>query len=104
MALMQLTIVPLGTDSSGIGEYVADIQARLAEENFRFELTDMGTIIEGTSAELLELAARLAERPFEMGAKRVLTQISLDDRRDKQVGMGDKTASVKARLIDGAER
>ena len=99
MALMHLTIIPLGTNSPSVGEYVADIQKLLEKTDFPFELSDMGTIIEGNSEDLLKLAAQLAEMPFSKGINRVVTQISLDDRRDKKVSMGAKKASVADRLV-----
>jgi len=99
MALMHLTIIPLGTNSPSVGEYVADIQKILEKTDFPYELTDMGTIIEGNSEDLLKLAAQLAEMPFSKGINRVVTQISLDDRRDKKVSMGAKKASVADRLV-----
>jgi uncharacterized protein (TIGR00106 family) len=98
MALMYLTIIPLGTGSTSVGEYVADIQIALEESGFPYKLTDMGTTIEGSSRELLALAAQLAEMPFNKGVHRVVTQISLDDRRDKKVALGDKLVSVTERL------
>jgi len=98
MALMHLTIIPLGTASASVGEYVVDIQKALAQSGFPHKLTDMGTIIEGSSSELLALAGKLAEMPFKKGVQRVVTQISLDDRRDKKTGLGDKVASVAGRL------
>ena len=98
MALMHLTIIPLNTGSTGMGDYIADIQTVLAESGFPHTLTDMGTIVEGSSKELLALAAELAERPFGRGVDRVLTQLTLDDRRDRKVSLGDKRASVEARL------
>jgi uncharacterized protein (TIGR00106 family) len=98
MALMHLTVIPVGTGSQSLGEYVADIQKALAESGFPHKLTDMGTIVEGSSTELLALAAQLSEMPFKKGALRVVTQISLDDRRDKKVALGEKTASVAHRL------
>jgi uncharacterized protein (TIGR00106 family) len=100
MALMHLAIVPLGTNSSSVGEYVADIQKVLEKSGFSYELTDMGTIIEGNAEDLLKLAAQLAETPFSRGVNRVLTQISLDDRRDKKVSIGAKKASVADRLAN----
>ena len=99
MALMHLTIIPLGTDSPSVVEYVVDIQKALEKAGFPYELTDMGTIIEGNTGDLLKLAAQLAEMPFLKGVNRVSTQISLDDRRDKKVSLGDKTASVAKRMI-----
>jgi len=98
MALMHLTIIPLGTNSPSVGEYVADIQKVLEKSGFPYELTDMGTIIEGNTEDLLKLAARLSEMPFLKGINRVVTQISLDDRRDKKVSIGAKKAAVADRL------
>ena len=98
MALMHLTIIPLGTNSSSVGEYVADIQKVLEQSGFPYELTDMGTIVEGSTEDLLKLAAQLSETPFSRGVTRVLTQIGLDDRRDKKVSIGAKKASVTDRL------
>jgi uncharacterized protein (TIGR00106 family) len=98
MALMHLTIIPLGTDSASLGEYIAEIQDVIEKSGYPYKLTDMGTIIEGSSKELLTLAAQLSESPFNQGIHRVLTQINLDDRRDKKVALGDKVASVAARL------
>ncbi|MEA2083052.1 MAG: MTH1187 family thiamine-binding protein [Thermodesulfobacteriota bacterium] len=98
MALMQLTVIPLGTGSANLGEYVVDIQKALKQENANFELNDMGTVIQGETHDLLALAAKISELPFQKGVKRVVTQIIIDDRRDKQVAIGTKVASVKARL------
>jgi len=98
MALMHLTIIPLGTDSASLGEYIAEIQDVIEKSGYPYKLTDMGTIIEGSSKELLTLAAQLSESPFNQGIHRVLTQINLDDRRDKKVALGEKVASVAARL------
>jgi uncharacterized protein (TIGR00106 family) len=98
MALMHLTIIPLGTGSPSMGGYVADIQKTLEKSGFPYKLTDMGTIIEGNTKELLALAAQLSEIPFAKGVHRVVTQINLDDRRDKKVALGDKVVSVAAQL------
>ena len=98
MAIMQLTIIPLGTQTPSVGQYVAEIQQALRKEGVRHELTDMGTIIEGETEELLTLAARLHGLPFAHGVQRVVTQLTLDERRDMDVKLGDKTAAVQARL------
>lgn len=98
MAIMQLTIIPLGTRTPSVGQYVAEIEQALQREGVRHELTDMGTILEGAPQELLALAARLHALSFARGVQRVVTQIMLDERRDKDVKLGDKTAAVQARL------
>lgn len=97
MALMHLTVVPLGTGSPSLSEYVVEIQRAMEQEGVRFQLTDMGTVVEGAAAELLALAAKMHALPFAHGAQRVMTQITLDERRDKVVALGDKVAAVQAK-------
>ncbi|MBU0968709.1 MAG: MTH1187 family thiamine-binding protein [Proteobacteria bacterium] len=98
MALLQLTVIPLGTGTPSVGEYVADIQSALEKENVRFQLNDMGTLIEGEAKELLALVAKIYELPFQKGALRVVTQMVIDDRRDKHVAIGEKIDAVHKRL------
>lgn len=98
MALLQLTIIPLGTGSPSVGEYVADIQRALEKENVPFQLNDMGTLIEGEAGELLALVAKIYELPFQKGAQRVVTHMVIDDRRDRHVAIGDKIDAVRKRL------
>lgn len=98
MALLQLTIIPLGTGTPSVGEYVADIQRALEKENIPFRLNDMGTVIEGEAGQLLALVAKIYELPFQRGARRVVTQMVIDDRRDKHVAIGDKIEAVQTRL------
>ena len=98
MALMHLSVIPLGTGSASMGRYIADIQEALEQAGMPFKLTDMGTTIEGSSKELLALASRLSEIPFSQGVHRVVTQIILDDRRDKNIHLGDKITSVADHL------
>jgi len=98
MALLQLTMIPLGTGTPSVGDYVADIQRALEKENVRFQLNDMGTLIEGEAKELLALVAKIYELPFQKGAQRVVTHMVIDDRRDKHVGIGDKIDAVRKRV------
>lgn len=96
MALMQLTMIPIGEGVS-VGKFIAEIHRRLEEENAMFHLNDMGTVIEGEIHTLLELFAKIYETPFENGAMRVVTNITIDDRRDKIIHIGDKIEAVKKR-------
>lgn len=97
MALLQLTVIPIGSHTAAIGDYILAIHKRLSDTGATFELNDMGTLIEGEAIELLQLVISLYEIPFEEGAIRVITQISIDDRRDKKVKIGDKIRSITSR-------
>ncbi len=95
---MEISVVPLGTGSTSLGQYVADIKKFLESRGIPHTLTDMGTIIEGEVEELLRLARELHEIPFQAGAKRVYTNIRIDDRRDRQTHLGEKVERVIERL------
>lgn len=98
MAIMELTVIPLGTSTTSFSHFVAEIQRRLEKTGVAFELTDMGTIIEGEMTQLLDTLRVLHEIPFEMGEKRVYTIVKIDDRRDKKTCLGDKIRSVQNRI------
>lgn len=98
MALMQLNVTPLGTKTTSVGDFVAEFKKILEQQKISHVLTDMGTIIEGDIQELLDIAAKIHESPFQKGAMRVVTNIIIDDRRDKKVSLGDKVKSIQARL------
>ena len=98
MAIMEISVVPLGLGNPSVGDYVAQVIKYLQTEGIPHELTDMGTVIHGHAARLLKVAQVLHELPFERGVMRVVTHITIDDRRDKDVHLGDKIKSVKARL------
>jgi uncharacterized protein (TIGR00106 family) len=98
MAIMEISVVPLGLGDVSVGDFVAQVIKYLQAEGIPHELTDMGTLIHGHAARLLKVAQVLHELPFERGVNRVVTHITIDDRRDKDVHLGDKIKSVKARL------
>ncbi|MDP3947877.1 MAG: MTH1187 family thiamine-binding protein [bacterium] len=98
MPIMQISIIPLGTPTPSIGDYIALILKHLKENHIKYHLSPMGTTIEGTIEEILNTAKRIHELPFSEGAKRVLTTISIDDRRDKAVTMEEKVLSIERRL------
>lgn len=98
MALMEISVVPLGLGTTSVGDYIAPLVEYLQNNHIPYRLTDMGTVIEGAAADLLAWARVLHELPFRKGVQRVVTHITIDDRRDKKVALGDKTASVEARL------
>ncbi len=102
MAVVEISIVPLGTGNTSISPYVAACQKELRENSgdLKYELTAMGTIIEGDLDEILSLIRRLHEVPFSRGALRVSTSIKIDDRRDKKGTIEQKVKSVESKLKD----
>lgn len=97
--IAEITIVPLGTETTSLSQYVADIEKVLKKyADLKSELTPMSTVIEGNLDRILEAAREMHETPFLNGAKRVSTRLSLDDRRDKDASMKTKLESVISKL------
>ncbi|WP_446898621.1 MTH1187 family thiamine-binding protein [Clostridium sp. LBM24168] len=99
MAIAQATIVPIGTGSTSVSKYVANCHKILQnEKRIKYELTPMATVFEGDLDIILEVIRKMHEIPFQNGAERVITSISIDDRRDREASMSQKLNSVKEKL------
>jgi uncharacterized protein (TIGR00106 family) len=98
MAVMEISVVPVGTDSPSISRYVAECVAIVKEKGLRYEVTSMGTNVEGDLRDLLSAAEQMHELPFKRGAQRVVTSIKIDDRRDKRLSIRGKKEAVEKRL------
>ncbi|MBP1156571.1 MULTISPECIES: MTH1187 family thiamine-binding protein [unclassified Paenibacillus] len=102
MAIAEVTVIPVGTASTSLSGYVAEIQRVLLEEqssgSISFQLTAMSTIIEGEMDELLRVIRLIHELPFQTGAQRVCTNVKFDDRRDLKGTIKQKMNSVADRM------
>lgn len=99
LAIVEVSITPLGTGSTSISRYVADCHRVLEEEKrIAYQLTPMGTILEGDLNVIWEVIRKMHEVPFDKGAMRVSTYIKIDDRRDKHASMDQKMSSVREKL------
>jgi uncharacterized protein (TIGR00106 family) len=99
MAVISVSVVPLGTGSTSASPFVARCHEVLAgAEGIKYQLTPMATMIEGDLDVLLDVVKKLHGVPFDKGVMRVLTTVIIDDRRDKELTMDGKIASVEEKL------
>ena len=105
MATADLTVIALGRPDASASEYIAAIQRKLAaQDRVGYRMHAMGTSLEGSTRDILELVAELHATPFEQEIPRVYTVLKLDERRDKpNQTLEDKVASVDA-LLKGDDR
>ena len=105
MATADLTVIALGRPDASASEYIAAIQRKLAAQNrVGYHMHAMGTSLEGSTRDILELVAELHSTPFDQGVPRVYTVLKLDERRDKpNQTLEDKIASVEG-LLKGDDR
>jgi uncharacterized protein (TIGR00106 family) len=98
MAVAEISVVPVGTGSASISDYVAGAIRIVKASGLKFELTSMGTCVEGDVADILKLVHRMHEGGFDQGAVRVLTSLTLDDRRDKTLSIDGKKGAVRSKV------
>jgi uncharacterized protein (TIGR00106 family) len=97
--MIEVSVVPLGTETPSVSKYVAGAVKVLQEEkDIKYELTAMGTIMEGDLTRLLSLAGKMHQSAFAAGAMRVVTIIKIDERRDEVATMQSKLAAVRREL------
>ncbi len=98
MAILEISVVPIGTRETSLSSYVADCIRILKEEKVKYEFTSMGTNIEGDLKDLIRIALKMHQTPFKKGALRVLTTLKIDDRRDKVGTLTGKKKAVQYKL------
>ncbi len=99
MAIMELSVNPIGTQSASVARYVARaIEVVKRAEGVKYTLTPMGTVIEGELERLLALVPAMHEAVFNAGVPRVVTVMKIDDRRDKPTTMSGKMESLRKEM------
>ncbi len=107
MAIVDVVVIPVGTEGPSVSKYIAEIQTKLKEfkdqGKIDYQLTPMNTLIEGDLTDLFEVVQAIHELPFDKGLDRVCTNLRIDDRRDKKRKMNDKLKSVQKHLDNKGE-
>ncbi len=98
MAILEISVVPIGTKDPSLSSFVADCIRVLKKEKVHYELTAMGTNVEGNLKDLVRIGLKMHEVPFKKGASRVVTTLKIDDRRDKKGSIVGKKEAVQKKL------
>lgn len=100
MPVMEISIIPIGTKHTSISKYVVSSEKALKESKVDdCEITAMGTLVEAPSMQrLLRIAEKMHKKAIASGAKRVITHILIDDRKDKKLSIAGKVDSIKRKL------
>ncbi len=98
MAIVEVSIVPLGLKETSLSSHVARVLKVVRESSLSYELTAMGTILSGDLDEIWIILRKMHEACFEGGVARVLTHVKIDDRRDIAANPDQKIQSVLKKL------
>ncbi|MBA7604584.1 hypothetical protein ES703_11709 [subsurface metagenome] len=102
--IADIRVLPFGTETASVSHYVAACVNILNQApDISYQVTPMATMLQGPLERILELLQEMHELPFTMGVNRVITNISIDDRRDKQITMESKVKAVDEKLPTSPE-
>jgi len=95
MIIAQLSIVPVGKEVS-VSKYVKLVIETLKKENVKFETNAMATVIETEDLKtLFDVVQKAHNAVVASGADRVITELKIDDRRDKDATITSKLNALK---------
>ncbi len=88
MAIVQVSIIPVGTGKPSMSEEVSEALKPLqTEKDVTYQLNSIGTIMEGDLDKILDTVKSMHEAEFRKGVDRVHSILIIDERRDKPSSM-----------------
>ncbi len=95
-AEIQVAVLGVSTSMSG---FVAEAVRAMERAGVKYRVTPLGTAFEAESiGEVLRVCQEAHEAVAAMGVPRIVTHISIDDRREGSKGMEEKVEAVKSKL------
>lgn len=95
MAIVEVNIVPMGTTSPSISSYIADCCELVKKEtDVKYQITPMSTILEGDLDRVMDVVKKMHKVPFGDSVQRVVTSITIDERKDKPTSMESRVDAV----------
>ena len=98
MPLLEISIIPVGTDSTSFSSEVINAVRKLKGKELHYDVTPTSTIIEGDLEQLWQVAKEIHEEAISSGPNRVITNIRIDHRKDKKTDMKHQINTVEDAL------
>ncbi|MDG6258195.1 MAG: MTH1187 family thiamine-binding protein [Methanomicrobiaceae archaeon] len=97
MIIAEFSITPIGTETTSVGTYVQAALAELEQQGgIRAKPEAMGTVIEAENlGDLFRAVEKAHNALFDLGIQRVVTELKIDDRRDKEATIESKTEALR---------
>lgn len=94
--LAEFSIIPIGVGSS-IGDQLAEVLKIVDSSGLPYKVNPMGTVVEGKWDEVMKLVKKCHKTVMKTGT-RVVTTISIDDRKGKPKRIDEKVKSLERRI------
>ena len=94
--LVEFSIIPIGKGSS-IGDDIAKVLKIVDGSKLPYKINPMGTVVEGSWDDVVRLIKKCHNTVMK-NSERIITTISIDDRKGKPSRIEEKVRSVEKRL------
>lgn len=102
--IAQLSVYPIG-DGTSLGRFVRKGVSVIQQSGYKYEVGGMSTAIEVPDLDVLfDLVKKVHAAHVAEGAQRVLIDLKVDDRRDKEATIESKKVSAKQSAGGNRER
>ncbi|MCG0313322.1 MAG: MTH1187 family thiamine-binding protein [Calditerricola sp.] len=98
MAILEISVTPVGTGSSSFSALVTTACRIIEEKGLPYQVTPTATVMEGPLDQLLACVQDVHRACLQNGATRLVTHITIDDRLDKPLTMSQQVETVQAQL------
>lgn len=98
MPLLEISVIPVGKDSASFSSDVTSAVRKIEQRGLKYQVTPTSTVVEGEIDQLWEVAKEMHFDAMSNGTKRVVTNISVDHRTDKQMEMNQQVKTVEQSL------
>ena len=100
--MAEIFVTPLGTGEATIREYIRALVPRVEASGLAYQLTAMGTLVEGPLDRVLALVRDLHTATFDAagGTDRVVTHLRLDERRGEPLTLEGKIRGALGQRSD----
>lgn len=97
MAIVEVSIVPVGTGTPSVSRFVRAAVDVVKASGLEYEVTPMGTCLQGDWDLIFATIKQMHETLAAMGCTRLVTTIKVDDRRDRPTTMATKVDKALGR-------
>lgn len=94
MAVIQVQVIPVGTDEASISSHIAACHDKLQRCGLPHQVTAAATIIQADAEAGVAAALDMHRTLFRRGVDRVVTTIMVDERQDEVQDMTDMVEAV----------
>lgn len=95
MILSQLSVYPVGQEGTSLGRFVKKGIQVIQDSGYTYSVGGLSTAIETPDLDsLFALIKKVHKAHLDEGARRVVVDLKIDDRRDKDATLHSKISSV----------